>query len=96
MASAAIAPPPGAGTPPPAAGAASSPTPTAPTPATPNPQVEQASRVVIQIVQGLRGLAQAFPSVAPDVQEINDIMRRMQMKLMQGGQAPEPAAPPQQ
>lgn len=52
--------------------------------------------MVIQIVQGLRGLAQAFPAIAPDVQEINDVMRRIQMKMMQGGASPEPAAPPQQ
>jgi hypothetical protein len=50
--------------------------------------------MVIQIVQGLRKLAQTYPAATPAITKMNDLMREVQMKVMAGGKPPEPAAPP--
>jgi len=66
----------------------------APAGAQSSPQVEKGSRSVIQVVQLLRGLAQDFPQAAPEIRQINDLLRQAQLKIMQNSQPGEPAAPP--
>jgi hypothetical protein len=85
MGSPAVSPPPGM-----------PPTPqtAAPAPTQPSPQVEKGSRSVIQVVQLLRGLAQDFPAASPEIREINDKLRQVQLKIMQNSQPGEAAAPP--
>jgi len=85
-----VPPPPGGPQPPPPKNGADA----SPAPAAPSPQVEEGSRMVIQIVQGLRKLAQNYPGAAPAISKMNDLMREVQMKVMAGGKPPEPAAPP--
>lgn len=65
-----------------------------PAPAESSPQVESASRDVIQIVQKLRGIASNFPGTAPQIQQINDLLRKVQMTMMANAQPGESAAPP--
>jgi len=86
--------------PPPPSGAPSTPSPpppsqaASPAPATPSPQVEQGSRMVIQVVQALRQLGQNYPGAVPAITKIQDLMREVQMKVMAAGKPSEPAAPP--
>jgi hypothetical protein len=81
------APPGGAMTP-------TSPVAASPSSATPNPKLEQGSRMTIQVVQGLRWIAQNFPAAAKPISEINNLMREVQMAMMKGAQPGESAAPP--
>ena len=87
-----VSPPPGAMTP--AAAQPPSSQQASPAPAQPSPQVEEGSRLVIQVVQALRKLAQSYPAAAPAISKINDGMREVQMKVMAGSKPTEPAAPP--
>ena len=69
-----VSPPPGAmspSTPPPSSQDAS------PAPAQPSPQVEQGSRMVIQVVQTLRKLAQDYPAAMPAITKINETSRKL-------------------
>jgi hypothetical protein len=50
--------------------------------------------MVIQIVQGLRKLAEDYPPAAAPISKITDLMREVQMKVMAGSKPAEPAAPP--
>jgi hypothetical protein len=50
--------------------------------------------MLIQVVHGLRAIAKAFPSTAPEISQINDLMRSVGAKLMQSQTPAEPAAPP--
>lgn len=50
--------------------------------------------MVIQVVQGLRNIAQSFPATAKPISEINQLMRDVQMAMMKNSQPSEPAAPP--
>jgi hypothetical protein len=81
-------PPPGGPT------APTSPVAASPSAPTPNPKLEQGSKMVIQVVQGLRSIAQQFPAAAKPISEINQLMREVQMAMMKGSQPSEPAAPP--
>ena len=87
-----VSPPPGADTPtsppPPSTQQASSAPPAA------SPQTEQGSRLVIQTVQALRQLGQQFPAAQPEITQVMDAMRKIQMKVMAGSKPTEPAAPP--
>jgi len=85
-------PPPGGGTGAPQA--PTSPTAASPSAPTPNPKLEQGSKMVIQVVQGLRSLAQQFPATAKPISQINELMREVQMGIMKGAQPSEPSAPP--
>jgi hypothetical protein len=85
-----VPPPPGGQTPPPPKNGADA----APAAASPSPQVEQGSRLVIQIVQSLRQLGQQFPAAAPAITKVNDAMREIQLKVMAASKPSEPAAPP--
>jgi hypothetical protein len=50
--------------------------------------------MTLQVVQGLRWIAQNFPAAAKPVSQINDLMREVQMAIMKGSQPGESAAPP--
>ena len=81
--------------PPPPGGAQAPTTPSAsPSSPAPNPKLEQGSKMVIQVVQGLRNIAQAFPAASKPISEINNLMRDVQMAMMRGAQPSEPSAPP--
>jgi len=86
----AMPPPPGGGPP----AAPTSPVAASPAPPQPSPKLEQGSKIVIMVVQGLRGIAQDFPQTAPIVSQINDLMRQLQLAMMKNVQPQEPAAPP--
>jgi len=81
-------PPPGGPT------APTSPVAASPSSATPNPKLEQGSKMTIQVVQGLRWIAQNFPATSKPISEINNLMREVQMGMMKGAQPSEPQAPP--
>jgi hypothetical protein len=56
--------------------------------------MQQGTQDVIEIVQKLRGIAKAYPSAAPTVAKINDLMREMMAAMMQHQTPGEPMAPP--
>lgn len=56
--------------------------------------MEQGTQLLIQVVQGLRSIAQAFPSAAPKIAEINNLMREVVPLMMEAQQTGEPMAPP--
>jgi hypothetical protein len=91
-----LTPPPGLndspGAPPPATPTA--PLAASPSPPQPSPQMQQGTQDVIEIVQKLRGIAKAYPSAAPTVAKINDLMREMLASMMQTQSPGEPMAPP--
>lgn len=77
----------------------SSQTPTAPTaaspsPPSPSPAMQQGTQDLIEVVQKLRGMAKAYPSAAPTIAKINDLMREVAAKMMQHQTPGEPQAPP--
>lgn len=90
-----LTPPPGTDSTP-AGGSLTPTTPVAasPSPPSPSPATQQGTRDVIEIVQKLRGIAKAYPSAAPTVAKINDLMREMLMHMMQHQTPGEPMAPP--
>ena len=90
-------------TPPPSTGgdsSASQPSPTtppaaSPAPPTPSPAMQQGTQMMLQVVNGLRSIAKAFPGASPAVAKINEIIRgEMMPALMQHNEPSEPAAPP--
>ena len=80
--------------PPPGSAAPTSPVAASPAPPEASPQLERGSRMTIQVVSGLRTIAQEFPATAPLITQINDLMRQVQMKMMSTSKPGEPAAPP--
>src|ERR1035437_6875342 len=88
-----LSPPPGNG-PPPDQQSPTSPTAASPAPPTPAPATQQGTQMLIQVVHGLRAIAKAFPAAAPEISQINDLMRSVGAKLMQSQPPAEPAAPP--
>jgi hypothetical protein len=67
----------------------------APAPAAPSPQLDQGSKLALNVVQTLRQLGQMFPAAVPGVTKVNDIIRNEIMpKIMAGAKPSEPAAPP--
>lgn len=78
----------------PAAVNPTSPAAVAPAPASPAPGMQQGTQQVIQVVQGLRSIAKAFPAAAGEISQINDLMRQVLSKMMASQQTGEPAAPP--
>jgi len=87
-------------TPPPGIDDQDSQSPTSPaavSPAPPEPAqgMQGGTQMVIGVVQGLRAIAKAFPATAPDIAQINDLMRGVMSKMMASQQTGEPAAPPQ-
>ncbi len=72
---------------------------TSPPAVSPDPQqsggmANQAAFSTLNIVQNARSLAQQFPSVAPEVRQINDLCQKIQMKIAQQADSGQPAAPP--
>lgn len=86
MASPAIPPPPG--------GAQTSPAVVSPDGARPSPLLEKGSDAVVRVVQGLRELATSYPTAAPVISQINDLMNQVYIEVMKGAAPGEPAAPP--
>jgi hypothetical protein len=72
----------------------SSPTAASPSPAQPSPAMQQGTQDVIEIVNKLRGIAKAHPKVAPQVSQINDLMREVLSGMMESQTPGEPQAPP--
>jgi hypothetical protein len=56
--------------------------------------MQQGTQDVIEVVQKLRGIAKAYPSAAPSIQKINDLMREVLAAMMQHQTPGEPQAPP--
>jgi hypothetical protein len=56
--------------------------------------MNQGTQLAINVVSQLRTIAKAFPATAPEIQQINDLMRQVTAKMMAGAQTPEPSAPP--
>jgi hypothetical protein len=56
--------------------------------------MQQGTQDVIEVVQKLRGIAKAHPKVAPQIQQINDLMREVLAGMMESQTPGEPAAPP--
>src|SRR5258708_38046185 len=91
----AMPPPPGAGGdsapqgPQPSTDAAS------PAPPTPSPAMQQGTQMMLQVVNGLRAIAKAFPGASPSVAKINELIRgEIMPAIMQHAEPGEPAAPP--
>lgn len=91
-----LAPPPGTGSDPSAQqGPPTSPQGASPAPATPSPAMEQGTQMMLQVVNGLRAIAKAFPGASPAVAEINELIRgKVMPAVMQHAEPGEPAAPP--
>ena len=88
-----MTPPPGNG-PGPDQQSPTAPAAASPAPASPSPATSQGTQMLIQVVHGLRAIAKAYPSTAPDIAEINDKMRSIGAKIMQSQPSEEPQAPP--
>jgi hypothetical protein len=56
--------------------------------------MQSGTQDVIAIVSKLRGIAKAYPGVAPVVSQINDLMRQVMAGMMEHQQPGEPQAPP--
>lgn len=65
-----------------------------PAPPQPAPQMQQGTRMVLQVVSGLRAIAKAFPATAPIVAEMNDKARELVSKMMESSHTGEPQAGP--
>ena len=90
-----LTPPPGmndSGAPPPQT--PSAPMAASPSPAQPSPAMQQGTQDVIEVVQKLRGIAKAYPTAAPVVAKINDLMRELLAAMMAHQTPGEPASPP--
>jgi hypothetical protein len=90
----ALTPPPQMGDSAPPPQTPSSPTAASPSPAQPSPAMQQGTQDVIEIVNKLRGIAKAHPKVAPQVGQINDLMREVLAGMMESQTPGEPQAPP--
>lgn len=60
---------------------------------TPSP-MEIGTQLVIQAVRLHQSIAKAYPATAPEIREINDLMRKVQSKMMAAQSPGEPVAPP--
>jgi hypothetical protein len=57
--------------------------------------MQQGTRMMLDVVNGLRAIAKAFPGAAPGVAEINEIIRgKLMPAIMQSAEPGEPQAPP--
>jgi hypothetical protein len=56
--------------------------------------MQQGTQLAIQLVSTARALAKAFPSCAPEMSKINDLMQQAQAKMMQSVHPGEPQAGP--
>jgi hypothetical protein len=66
-----------------------------PAPPTPSPAVEQGTKMMLDVVQGLRAIAKTYPGASAGIAKINEIMRGEVMPaIIQHAEPGEPAAPP--
>lgn len=65
-----------------------------PAPAQPSPMMNSHMSTIGKIVEALRGIAKAYPATSPEIQEINDKIRTIGMKIMESSQPGESQAPP--
>lgn len=86
-------PPPPGGAPPDSA-APTSPPNASPAPPTPSPQMQQGTQIAIGVASALRAIAKAYPGTAPLVSQMNDLLRQVTAKMMEGAQTGEPQAGP--
>jgi hypothetical protein len=56
--------------------------------------MNEGTNKVIQVVSMVRQLAKENPGIAAEVQQINDLLQKVNMKIMQKSKPTEPAAPP--
>ena len=65
-----------------------------PSPDSGSPSMNEGTNKVIQVVSMVRQLAKENPGIAAEVQQINDLLQKVNMKIMQKSKPTEPAAPP--
>jgi hypothetical protein len=56
--------------------------------------MQQGITDVMTVVSTVRGIAKAFPATAPEIMQINDLMRQVQQKMMASQPVGEAMAPP--
>jgi len=52
------------------------------------------AQMVIGVARNLTAIAKAYPAAAPEIREMNNLLRQVQAKIMQSQQPGEPQAPP--
>src|SRR5882724_8255293 len=87
-------PTPGGAGPSPATQNPTSPPVASPAPPKPSPGMQQGTEMAIQVARNLQAIAKMFPTAAPNIAKMNDILREVVSDIMQDQQASEPAAPP--
>jgi len=76
-------------------GPPTSPQAVSPAPPTPSPAMQQGTQMMLQVVNGLRAIAKAFPGASPGVAEINELIRgKLMPAIMAHSEPGEPQAPP--
>ncbi len=66
-----------------------------PAPPTPSPAMQQGTQMMLQVVNGLRAIAKAFPGASPSVAKINELIRGEIMPAIMAHSEPgEAQAPP--
>jgi hypothetical protein len=66
----------------------------APAPAQPDQGAVQMLELVRTMVSAGRMIAQKVPAAVPEIRQINDLVARIQAKIVQGQQPTQPMAPP--
>jgi len=57
--------------------------------------MQQGTRMMLDVVNGLRAIAKMFPAASPGVAEVNELIRgKIMPQIMQSAEPGEPAAPP--
>src|SRR3974390_2630737 len=75
--------------------APTSPTAVSPAPPTPSPAMQQGTRMMLDVVNGLRAIAKMFPGASPGVAGVHEPLRgKVMPQIMQSAEPGEPAAPP--
>jgi len=56
--------------------------------------MQQGTQIAIGVASALRTIAKAYPGTAALVSQMNDLLRQVTAKMMEGAQTGEPQAPP--
>ena len=56
--------------------------------------MQQGTQIAIGIASALRMIAKAYPGTAPMISQMNDLLRQVTAKMMEGANTGEPQAPP--
>jgi len=57
--------------------------------------MQQGTQMLLQVVNGLRAIAKAFPGASPGVAKINELIRgELMPAIMENAEPGEPQAPP--